>query len=355
MLDEGLRRHAAKAKRKGAFKVAFNTPTALLDEHVHNAIASVWEGLRQFGIFYAFGTLFTFRANRAQDSQMLDSEAVLGPHPLIIPLFLGREMPAKKVRKSKNVKRTRKKDRAEPIGHHLLAVVGQPKDETVNVLIYDSAPGVRSHEEIQNAVGGLIRNTGWMGIDAAGGRQPVTPTIKYFDMPTPLQQGQDTCGFYQILNAWAIMLGIPIHPGQQRRTATHYEKFLLQGVLIFNLAMNGCMDSTTIEAFMNVHGYSAENLKSPLEPQIDAVEMDDVTLDNIMEELRTRGRAAVVQRTATYSDEVIAAVMGVTQADENTVIDALRLHNGATHAATAQIMDDKVEAFGAGLKRSWKS
>lgn len=350
---EGWERNYAKAQeaqRKGAYNPPIDSATALLDEHVHIAIASVWEGLRQSGFFIAFGTLVTFRANREQSLQVPDSEAVLGPEPMVIPLFLGREMPAEKVQQPKTVKRRRRKARAEPLGHHLLAVVVKQNDEAVDALIFDSAPGVRSSEEIQNVVGGLIRNTGWMGIDAGGGRLPVTPTIEYFYPTIPLQEGEDTCGFYQILNAWAMMLGIVIHPDRQRRTTTNSEDFLIQGVHIFNLAINGFMDSTTIEAFMKVHGYSDENPNRPLDSRIDTVAMSTAKLDEIMMDLRTRGRALAVQRTTTYSDEAIAEVMNGSGVNRSTALQALRKHNGNTDAATTEIIDEVIAEFGQKLE-----
>lgn len=234
---------------------------AMLDEVVHMAIASVWEGMRQAGLNFAFGDIFTFRGRRNPNMLIPDVEAVLGPAPLIMPLFFGREMPRDDVRgRTKNRTKNRQIVRFTEFGHHLFAIATQEGSNAKGVKVYimDSSPGTRSQDEIKHVVGCLVKFTGWLGIDASGRPLSVEHTIRYWPMPTPVQEGPMSCGFYQILNAWAVMIGIPIHPGEQRRIDTTWDQFKRDGLGIINMALAGYMDSFTILAFMNRHGYSAD-------------------------------------------------------------------------------------------------
>ncbi|CAF9922173.1 hypothetical protein IMSHALPRED_005603 [Imshaugia aleurites] len=89
----------------------------------------------------------------------------------------------------------------------------------------------------------------------------------------------NACGFFVILNAWAVMLEIPIFRGEGRRKGCgHHNTFIKTGLKIVNLALAGFMDSRTIQAFMNSFGLSEEQdpnaAEDPARPCVDAVRMD---------------------------------------------------------------------------------
>lgn len=303
-LEEGMRRHVEQAReQKARCKVRIRDADLLSDEEAHMAIASVWEGLRQAGFLFAFGTIATNRGNRTADMQIDGTEAVLGPEPMIIPLFFGVEMPLKK--RPKRKARKGKGKEMEPIGHHVLAFVlrSQSSDDAAWANIFDSAPGHVRREEMMRAVNGLVRYTGWMGIDADGRPLPVTPLITFTSQTTPHQESALSCGFYLVLNAWAVMLGISIHPGRRRRIQTHVQRFFNEGVKIMNLALNGFMDSSTIQAFMIVHGYSVEPKDGEVLSMMNAVAMDEEKLDIIMTDLQNRAKDEVAQRITSYPPE----------------------------------------------------
>ncbi len=70
---------------------------------------------------------------------------------------------------------------------------------------------------------------------------------------------EHSCGLYTILNAWALILGIPIqHQDLWTPGRNAHERFVKAGLEIVNLAMTGFISSRTIQAFMNVRGYSEE-------------------------------------------------------------------------------------------------
>ena len=258
----------------------------MLDDDTFMPIASVWEGLRKAGLEFAFGTEVTFRGNRTKETRISDTTAVLGPAPLIVPLIFGEEIP--------------QKGRHASLGHHLLAVVSQPDndDKAVEVLILDSAPGAVPSRMIEEAVAGLIRYTGWLGIDLKGRPLPVAHSISYEVLPTPHQEGKDSCGFYLILNAWAFMFGIDIHPGHQRRIQTSVEDFHREGLKLINMALAGYMDSKTIEAFLMVHGYAAELQGHERSmPEIKTARLDTKRFENTIDRLRKRAKAEMVDRT----------------------------------------------------------
>lgn len=286
---QGIAHHVGQSLEKNDVKRRIKTTKALLDEDVFMAIASVWEGLRQAGALYAFGTLPTFRGNRQQATQIRDTEAVLGPNPLIIPLFFGEEMPPEGKRRNRH--------RNPPIGHHLLAVattIPASRDMTVDVFVYDSAPGTVPHPRIQEAIDGLVRFTGWMGIDATGKPLEVTPTISYYYLDSPRQEGTQSCGFNLILNAWTVMLGLSFHRFEHRLTETTLKEFHTEGLGLINLALAGHMDSMTIQAFLVVHGYALPNENGILR-LMNAVALDTAKLDEIIAELRQRGKSNALQ------------------------------------------------------------
>ena len=300
LLKDGITHHVAQALANHDLKPRIKTTEALLDEDAFMAIASVWEGLRQAGIVYAFGTLPTFRGNRQQATQITGTEAVLGPHPLIIPLFFGEEMPPEGKRRNR---------RNPPIGHHLLAIAAinaSGDDRTVTAFVHDSAPGTIPKKKIQEAIDGLVRFTGWMGIDAVGKPLMVTPTINYVDVITPRQEGRHSCGFNLILNAWTVMLGLTFHSYQQRLTETTLKEFHSAGLSLINLALAGHMNSTTIQAFLIVHGYALPNSDGGL-AHMHAVALDTAKLDQIMAELRERDRQNVFERLLQDVDNQMTA------------------------------------------------
>jgi len=79
------------------------------------------------------------------------------------------------------------------------------------------------------------------------------------------------------------MLGIPIQPGEERRGQHSFEEFEEVGIEIINLAIMGVMNSRTIQALMNVYGYSEEqNPGEPVSHEINAVRMRINKFDDIM-------------------------------------------------------------------------
>lgn len=328
-LKEKLDRGLHQAKHSSSFKRVLNSGDALLDGHVHMAIASVWEALRRVGIEWAFGTVQTFRANRTKDTQMPGTEVVLEHRPLMIPLFFGSEMPPNPVR-AKGAKRGAKTLPPIPIGHHLLAVLRKnPQDpQAVKAYLIDSSPNHLHPNVIRNAVDGLVRYTGWMGIDADGRPQPVTPNIQYTDYDSPRQESALSCGFNAIFNAWAIMLGLKIHPGKERRTNTTSKNFLEDGARIVRLALNGRMDLATIQMFLRTYGYSAEEADQVAVPPINTVALSETQLENIVQGLQQRRRAGATSLDTV--DEPDDAVLDLVKQgiDEGKAREALRQSYG---------------------------
>lgn len=145
---------------------------------------------------------------------------------------------------------------SEEVGHLLLAVaemVGEPNE--VQLRIYDSAgDGAGPNcQHILRRARNLIERGQWPN-------PAVNTPLQYrnsgFHSVPQQQGGTNTCGLYTIMNAWAVMLGIPIQhkdtwvPGH----SAHYA-FARVGLEIVNHALAGFMDSRTIQAFMNVHRY----------------------------------------------------------------------------------------------------
>ena len=136
------------------------------------------------------------------------------------------------------------------------------RPKTVQLEILDSRVGTVSVADIMSKAKTIISQSGWLA-NFGPRTEPVyrTPIQKQ----VPRQVGVNTGGLYVIFNAWATMLGIPIHPHELRRGRSEEdegdaidEAFLETGLQIINLALEGFMNSTTIQAFFNVFGYSVE-------------------------------------------------------------------------------------------------
>lgn len=261
-LNTGLERaRSLQIQTTESMDNSLTKPTDLADEEVTLPIAAVWEGLRSFGISCAYGTTDCFRFNRSPDKLNRDMTVVLQPSPLIMPLLFTDEYPTGQ-RRTKGL---------EHIGHLMLAVAERVPETTdgVKLIFIDSLPHRYGREAQLAAAQNLVRYSGWMGVDSQGHPVPTNPTFTEEWRPSPRQECGNTCGFYLIMNAWAYMLAIPISgsPFRRNRTGQRSAKnFLATGLEIINLAMAGCMDSRTIQSYLNHYGYSVEQ------------DLDDATL-----------------------------------------------------------------------------
>ena len=263
-LDQGLAYHyALKAKNprttQDTRKMAsiINKSSNMADYDVVMGIAPVWEGLKRLGraeFDFAYAGMDVLVPGGSQQGVGV----VGGRSRFIMPLFLS------SIRAEALEDQGKGKKKIQQVGHLVLCVVELVDDHpmTVQVQIADSSPRtVHPHEVAREALE-MVRDSGWLGV---GGSVTGVKFRTCLRIPVPHQVGINTCGLHVILNAWAIMLGIPIHRGPLRREpsgenendATDHN-FLRQGLEIVNLALEGFMDSATIQAFFNVYGYSVE-------------------------------------------------------------------------------------------------
>ena len=233
------------------------SPSELAEDDVILAIAPIWEGLKRLGrpeYDFTYAGMDVFSNSRQQRVG-----AVGGWSRFIMPLFLSREGTA--LEHGGNGK-----EKAEQPGHILL-VVAELVDEhpmTVQLQIHDSGMNEETRRRVVPEAIRIISRSGWLG----GAALPSTTPIRYrnaIGKTVPRQVGLNTCGLHVIFNAWAYMLNIPLHTQPFRRGRTASDRFdtrdltfLKQGLEIVNLALSGFMDSSTIQAFFNAHGYSAE-------------------------------------------------------------------------------------------------
>ena len=263
-------------------------------ENVVVAVATIWEALRNLGTYAFVGEEQLNPAySRALKDGIYDSLGVVGGvnGRFIMPLFFQpsqadqekyyqkehAKFQLEKLAKLED-KKDGKKDQG-PLGHILLAVArrGSPETNQVDIEIRDSLPGLENRNHIEERAQRLAAK--WLDIEE------VTPN---FADVTVISQPYhvNPCGLYTIFNAWAVMLGIPLLGERQRsnhRVKTSRE-FHERGLEIVNLALAGCMDSRTIQAFLNVYGYSAEQDVQDLpEHRVDAVRMDSDRLKRRLE------------------------------------------------------------------------
>ena len=241
ILQERLARHtreySLKLAKPDPYRVQVRSTTNMNFPDVWLAIGSIWAGLRKLStpVVNAYAQLERF--NYQESSRDLYPAAGAGRR-FIIPLFflLGTEF---------------------DVGHIMLAVArleDEADKQQIQVEFYDSLPGIITNPRICQRTMEIIRDCRWPNPSDA--ESQLIPS--YTKSSTPRQQpGSNTCGMYAILNAWAVMLGIPVSRNRRRRGLKSHEEFAKMGTRIINFALVGCMDSRTIQAFMNVYGYSA--------------------------------------------------------------------------------------------------
>ncbi|KAL9102696.1 MAG: hypothetical protein Q9163_002187 [Psora crenata] len=266
----------------------------LSDNDVVLAIASVWRGLRDQGIHFAFADSVTFQVCKTQ--MMVNLTCVGSPQNLIIPLYLGKEdeaveeednvepepainsntfQEAEREKHRRSIEAANKLEGPTPsqpprlpdansvpqeskrvnwkgaIGHHVL-VIASRQQETGHVHMYflDSLVTHRSKGEIRRAARNIVRNSDWLG-----GTWPTFGRELWHDV-SQQHPAYNACGMHTVLNAWAYMLNIKLRPGISMNPLDHDEYFYWVARRIINLAMQGYMDGATIRAFMQHQGFS---------------------------------------------------------------------------------------------------
>lgn len=289
ILEAGLtqQRNAAKnSKKPASYSLSTVESNALDDEDVGYAIASVWAGLRNSGTYFGFGTPNTFRVySKPPGRDAAASPAVGGPNPLIMLLLSGNSL-------------TLQDDEFGGIGHFVLAIAEMdgPSGNDVKIYIVNSAPGLKFQDDPETAARCIVRYSGWMGVNVYGVPLNKTPNFTARSTPqVPHQKEINNCGVHVILNAWAVMLRIPIEASPERRPttwrghATSDSEFYRLGKEIMNLAVHGFMDSTTIQAFMMVFGYAVYRPAGDPEHAarfMQSVEMNGRILEDLMQAIR---------------------------------------------------------------------
>lgn len=236
------------------------------------------------------------------------------------------------------------KKKVQLIGHLVLCVAELVNDQpmTIQLSIYDSRPKTVPIGNIVHEAQEIINRSGWLGADHSATSVTYKPHISE---PVPQQVGVNTCGLHVIFNAWAVMLGIPIHPGPLRRGRSLKDKndeidedFLSQGLEIVNLALAGFMNSATIQAFFNHFGYSAEQRSGDPARAVVPVDAIGMNQDKFLRKLRRRrldlqiSTATATKRT--FSDDDVAWVMNM-GVREDKVWEALVAGDGDPEEAVS--------------------
>lgn len=237
----------------------------------------------------------------------------------------------------------------DEVGHLLLAVaqiVGEPDE--IQLHIYDSSEKEAAirHAHISQRARALIKKANWPSPN-------IETALKYrrdiFNKVPQQQVKTNTCGLYTILNAWALMLGIPVqHQHLWRPERGAHEQFVRVGLEIVNLALAGFMNSRTVQAFMNVHGYSQKqspiNIAERVIP-VDAAAMQQTRLERKLQSQRhvdlgiSDGRSISPDERAPRGSPVkivdtdVATLMSTMNATWEDAVKALRRSGGDLGAA----------------------
>lgn len=320
ILDEGLTESrrlytestAGLGPEPGSDGFRINTAANMTIDDVWVAIGSIWEGLRSNTAQSpqdAYAGLDLFYPPRTREYCQDPKPAAGTGHRFFMPILFPDKKVVVEAEKpnnavsGKNTYKGKGKGRAEvekeeeksEVGHLLLAVariVERSGDQSeIQVDIYDNSVDEADvdYKSIGKRAHDLIKRARWPS-PKVGAPPPIYRKDIHQKVPQQLLNS-DTCGFYTILNAWALMLGIPVFSQHSRRPVYRsHGQFIEDGLVIINMALAGFMSFRTIQAFMNVHGYSKEQSaanaeEAPLEAG--AVAMQQVRL---MQRLSTQRR-----------------------------------------------------------------
>lgn len=281
----------SKAEREKLEKHTYhqiNKTGRLLDDDVVFAIAAVWQRLWTHKTRFAFCHADVFRWCRKPDSTDHGLRSVGAPHPLIMPLlFNPDDDPIPPQMMGKKIGAVRSED-----GHFLL-VIAERKSANANEVtlrIMDSAPGSMSSNVYRAAAQNIVRYSGWMGVDRAGKPLAVKPQFTEEIVNVPLQSDDVSCGVHVIFNAWAYMLGIPITPNAVRGNRSLYK----EGRDLINLALTGCLNIQTIQAFLNSYRYSQPQSQQSLVAHLKTVGTNQAVVNAFLEPIQESELAAAL-------------------------------------------------------------
>lgn len=279
---ETLSRLSDKERRN--FSTEIKKKADMSNDDIAIGIGTIWETLRNLNRLYAHGSLDVFDPGSNGEPGVFQSVGIVGRRrPFIMPLLF----------ESRSQQKARGKSTGYAnVGHLILAVAeieqhqdfgerygsaniegdgasstngldktaNKSKDQEegkpllVNLSIYDSLPGHVAEKDVIQRTQTVVEESGWLGVD-----KPKPEFSAFKPMIVPVQtSGSNTCGFHVILNAWAVMLNIPIHPDGERRSSTDDDSFYEDGLRMMNLALAGFMDLATIQEYMDIHGYSQD-------------------------------------------------------------------------------------------------
>lgn len=193
-------------------------------EDVLIAVATIWDALRNLGTYAFVGQEHLNPAfSEVLKDGSFESLGVVGGlnGRFIMPLFFEPSQAKQdkyfkynhaKIQMQKRAKLEDKKEEKSapgPLGHILLAVArrGSPETYQVDIEIRDSLPRLVSRNHIEERAQRLAAK--WLRMEE------VTPNFAYV---TVIEQPNriNPCGLFTILNAWAVMLGIPLLGGLER-------------------------------------------------------------------------------------------------------------------------------------------
>lgn len=151
-----------------------------------------------------------------------------------------------------------------PEEHSSLFIFRRMDDVTIRAFHYANATVPLSHrpQALPNAreVFNSLRELGWVPNNGTN------PTINLTLMDNMLQCNNWECGINVILNAWVYALRL------QRTGASmgdRYLEFFREAAVVVNLALEGRMDSSTIEAFLKCYGFVRADSTVPEERAFD--------------------------------------------------------------------------------------
>ncbi|KAF2429102.1 hypothetical protein EJ08DRAFT_698680 [Tothia fuscella] len=220
------------------------TVLMLPQEDVNAAIASVTEAITD----EAKGNLGPFSLVNVNTFQLL-----VGRFP-VEPLMMAARPGARLIIPWTVAAPPRPGERANADGHTWLVtgeIAHRPnRSRFISLKHYDSAldmrnPGAVTRSALRHPnIEKVIMRNGW----ASQGLP-----MEHQQCHASKQRLGNYCGFHTVLNGWALAMGLALNTSFSPTQA-----FYDQGPLLLNMAYSGCIDSTTIWAFLLCEGYIAK-------------------------------------------------------------------------------------------------
>lgn len=143
-----------------------------------------------------------------------------------------------------------------PTQRHVSLFAFTRTEDNFDAVHYDSATNAGHRANLGDTVAGVthtLNRLEWLRVRGQGLRHGTPTSVRGIE--TAQQMDTTSCGMHAILNAWTIALGLQLSQQNTMTYGRYMTDFRPNAARLINYALEGRVDSGTIEAFLRCYGY----------------------------------------------------------------------------------------------------